>query len=219
MSSLLEVELENKNLKLSLLKKKFEAVPEEVHGDGLKKYAIAYLLYIIGTVIYSSFSKLKVPACFIHLVKDLAKVNDYAWGAGVLACTMKGLSSFNPEKRISFKGNGIFLMVFLITHLPSLATFYEVDKELFPTSFPLAPAWYKLMLKHHMNSTRADPEVFDEVRSELICSSWLVYILIYFVLLIADGGCLPTIYYGWYSQHEKTGTSRLPFGHVRLLRP
>lgn len=65
------------------LKKVFEEVPEECHGLSLEPYVKAYLLYLLGQVVFPNTSR-TIAAMYLPLL-DLQKINDYAWGAAAIA--------------------------------------------------------------------------------------------------------------------------------------
>lgn len=54
-------------------------------NDTLERYSRAYLMYVTGTVIYPILSTMNMALVHWQCLEDLSIVNEYAWGAGMLA--------------------------------------------------------------------------------------------------------------------------------------
>ncbi|XP_057780265.1 protein MAIN-LIKE 2-like [Salvia miltiorrhiza] len=112
------------------LLKEFESLPEIASDDRITKSTRAYLLYILGCVIFpSSWRKFELPYAFLHFVKNVEDVDKYAWGAAVLANTHNALK----RKTQSLLGaNGLLLSIFMMVHIPSIVMCFPN-----PNSWPL----------------------------------------------------------------------------------
>ncbi|XP_038680957.1 protein MAINTENANCE OF MERISTEMS-like [Tripterygium wilfordii] len=63
----------------------------------------AYILYVIGSIFVTNTS-LSVTFDFLPLLKNLDEVNDYAWGAAVLANLHNGLRKVNVRLAVDLTG-------------------------------------------------------------------------------------------------------------------
>jgi hypothetical protein len=79
---------------LQKLKKAYEVVPKDITELDLQRYIKAYLLYLLGTVLFTNASN-TVPVLYLPLL-DLERIDNYAWGAATLA-TIK--HSMNRKKK------------------------------------------------------------------------------------------------------------------------
>ncbi|GAB2266485.1 hypothetical protein Dimus_037893 [Dionaea muscipula] len=73
-------------VKLRWLREHFE--PLSLKGcseEEVEPAARAYLLYILGTTIFTSKAGDKVSASYLHVLRDLTSLDTYAWGAACLA--------------------------------------------------------------------------------------------------------------------------------------
>ncbi|CAI9094354.1 OLC1v1030079C1 [Oldenlandia corymbosa var. corymbosa] len=120
---------------------------EEIPTDEIKKCARAYMLYLLGCVLFPA-ARYQVCAIFISLLKDLNLVDEYAWGAALLVHLH---SAMKIMKHTSLRGEGknltsccYIIQMFALERLPELAQrFFESDYV--PTSIPLAKGWSKAL--------------------------------------------------------------------------
>lgn len=71
----------------------------------------AYILYLLGSFFFTSTSTNIVSSSYLPLLEDLDRVNDYAWGAAVLACLHTSLKAFKKKRNANIGGFLYMLMV------------------------------------------------------------------------------------------------------------
>ncbi|KAL5555078.1 hypothetical protein UlMin_037314 [Ulmus minor] len=72
-------------LKLSWLRANFQHPPSEADEPTLQRYARAYVLGLMGGVLFTDKSGADVQLIFLPLLRDFACVNQFSWGSAVLA--------------------------------------------------------------------------------------------------------------------------------------
>ncbi|KAL9667392.1 hypothetical protein QQ045_001749 [Rhodiola kirilowii] len=68
-------------------------ISADADEEMLKKYAKAYLLYLIGITLFSDKSSNTFPLCFLPLLEDLDRICNYSWRSAVLACLYSNMCS------------------------------------------------------------------------------------------------------------------------------
>ncbi|KAL9682308.1 hypothetical protein QQ045_014103 [Rhodiola kirilowii] len=79
--------------KRSWFKNHLRVIPADADEETLKKYARAYLLYLIGITLFSDKNGNTIPLCFLPLLEDLDRIRNYSWGSAVLACLYSNMCS------------------------------------------------------------------------------------------------------------------------------
>lgn len=105
-------------LDMKKLKSSFEAVPNGV--DKIEPYVKAYLLCLLGQVLFPNKSK-KISAMFLPLL-DLNKVNKYAWGAAVLAylkCSLARVKKLMDSNKVTSLSGFSYALLVMIKSLYS----------------------------------------------------------------------------------------------------
>nr|GEX29899.1 serine/threonine-protein phosphatase 7 long form homolog [Tanacetum cinerariifolium] len=72
-------------VKLSWLKETFSGCPENCSLDTIERHTRAYLLYLVGSTIFSTTTGNKVPVMYLPLLENFDQAGRYAWGAAALA--------------------------------------------------------------------------------------------------------------------------------------
>ena len=70
------------NLKLTWLEREFQTPPDEATEDQLIMYARAYIMYLLGGVIFTNSAGNVVPVFYLTLLKDFGLIRNYNWGGG-----------------------------------------------------------------------------------------------------------------------------------------
>ncbi|KAL9661850.1 hypothetical protein QQ045_026678 [Rhodiola kirilowii] len=79
--------------KRSLVKDHLSEIPPELDEEALKKYARAYLIYLLGLTLFADKSGKTTPLYFFSLLEDLDRVRTYSLGSVALAYLCSQLCS------------------------------------------------------------------------------------------------------------------------------
>ncbi|XP_055960211.1 protein MAIN-LIKE 2-like [Mercurialis annua] len=128
------------------LKTTYSVVPPGIEEDDrvFLYYVRAYVLYVIGAVIFPSSSRRSsVSANYLLFLEDIEKFNDYAWGAGMLAQLLSSIKYAKMKGLKTMHGADWLLQLFIMERLPSVAkTLLRVDGEYqVPTEVPYIVEW------------------------------------------------------------------------------
>ena len=111
-------------VKLSWLKECFSRCPENASNEDIKRHTRAYLLYLVGSTIFSTTTGNKVPVMYLPLFEDFDLSGKYAWGAAALAFLYRALGNASLRSQSTVSGSLTLLQVFLFCFLCSLITFF-----------------------------------------------------------------------------------------------
>ncbi|KAI8538064.1 hypothetical protein RHMOL_Rhmol09G0072500 [Rhododendron molle] len=149
------------------LKKHFEKVPEGVEENSpqILPFVRAFLMYILGSVVFPTKSGNKVSVRYLPLLKNMDEMDKYAWSASQLVHLHKSLSNCKKKTTTSIAGHTCSLLVkicfiFAMEHIPKLAlhlTGATLEEHIanLPKSFPLLVGWAKLLEKSANNAWKA----------------------------------------------------------------
>ncbi|XP_065854219.1 protein MAIN-LIKE 1-like [Euphorbia lathyris] len=157
----------------------FQKVPENVtDAAALEPYVKAYLLYLIGVVLFSNNSN-SIPVLYIPLLqKD--KINKYAWGAALVAYLKRSMrkahESLIKQKNSILDGFSYAILVFALER-------FSIFQGSFarPSEFPLFLGWMnttsaKFKDTQNMTMVQAYKERLERLTEEDIC--WQPYTLV-----------------------------------------
>lgn len=104
-------------LKLSWLKDSFSRCPEDASIEQMEQCTRAYLLYLVGSTLFSTTSGNTVPVMYLPLFEDFDKAGKYAWGAAALAFLYRALGNATSKSQSTISGCLTLLQVafFLFT--------------------------------------------------------------------------------------------------------
>lgn len=126
-------------LKLSWLKDSFSHCPDVAPLEQVEQCTRAYLLYLVGSTIFSTTSGNTVPVIFLPLFEDFDKAGKYAWGAAALAFLYRALGNATSKSQSTISGCLTLLQCWSYWHLnigrPKLNQGQAHD------TFPLALRW------------------------------------------------------------------------------
>ncbi|XP_047317676.1 protein MAIN-LIKE 2-like [Impatiens glandulifera] len=90
-------------VKLSWLKETFSHCPEDANFEDVERYTRAYLLYLVGSTIFSTTTGNKVPVMYLPLFENFDEAGKYAWGAAALSFLYRALgnASLNSQSTVS----------------------------------------------------------------------------------------------------------------------
>lgn len=111
------VSLWNRKITVASLEQRLDSLAETTNEDFVR----SFLLYMFGTFLFPNTNG-KIDSRYVYLLRDMDKVNSFAWGAAVLADVFHWLYKRKKEKVQYVGGCLIFLQVSL-----TIASFYFND--------------------------------------------------------------------------------------------
>lgn len=91
-------------VKLSWLKEFFSDCPEDAPLEDIERHTRAYLLYLVGSTIFSTTTGNKVPVMYLPLFGDFEQCGKYAWGAAALAFLYRALGNASLASQSTISG-------------------------------------------------------------------------------------------------------------------
>ncbi|KAL9664442.1 hypothetical protein QQ045_019842 [Rhodiola kirilowii] len=126
-------------VKLSWLKEFFSDCPVDAPNHVVEHHTRAYLLYLLGSTIFSTTTGNKVPVMYLQLFEDFDKAGKYAWGAAALAFLYRALGNASMKTQSTISGCLTMLQCWSYYHLnigrPRLHPDQQQDR------FPLVLRW------------------------------------------------------------------------------
>ncbi|KAK4786540.1 hypothetical protein SAY86_010373 [Trapa natans] len=104
-------------VKLSWLKEFFSECPEDGSLEEVERYTRAYLLYLVGSTIFSTTTGNKVPVMYLPLFGDFEHCGRYAWGAAALAFLYRALGNASLASQSTISGCLTLLQCWSYYHL------------------------------------------------------------------------------------------------------
>ncbi|XP_028778500.1 protein MAIN-LIKE 2 [Neltuma alba] len=91
-------------VKLSWLKEFFSHCPENASMEVIEQHTRAYLLYLVGSTIFSTTTGNKVPVMYLPLFGNFEQCGRYAWGAAALAFLYRALGNASLKTQSTISG-------------------------------------------------------------------------------------------------------------------
>ncbi|XP_026378892.1 protein MAINTENANCE OF MERISTEMS-like [Papaver somniferum] len=110
-------------------KKKLRADGKEVTPERIIATANAYVLYLLGDVIFPDVSAARVSTNFIQLLQPFDKIHKYSWGTAILAHSLNELRKASRAQRNQIGGNMAFLQAWIYMHFPIFSQRSFENKE------------------------------------------------------------------------------------------
>ncbi|XVF21098.1 hypothetical protein REPUB_Repub12eG0061800 [Reevesia pubescens] len=104
-------------VKLSWLKEFFSQCPEDASIEEIECHTRAYLLYLVGSTIFSTTTGNKVPAMYLPLFENFVNAGSYAWGAAALAFLYRALGNASVKSQSTICGCLTLLQCWSYYHL------------------------------------------------------------------------------------------------------
>ncbi|KAF2302192.1 hypothetical protein GH714_033696 [Hevea brasiliensis] len=114
-------------VKLSWLKEYFSQCPDDSPLEEIERHTRAYLLYLVGSTIFSTTTGNKVPIMYLPLFDDFEKAGKYAWGAAALAFLYRALGRASLKSQSTISGCLTLLQV-------EWVPYNNLDSNLIPKS-------------------------------------------------------------------------------------
>lgn len=91
-------------VKLSWLKETFSQCPEDASMEDIERHTRAYLLYLVGSTIFSTTTGNKVPVMYLPLFENFDEAGKYAWGAAALSFLYRALGNASLRSQSTISG-------------------------------------------------------------------------------------------------------------------
>lgn len=104
-------------VKLSWLKEFFSQCPENAMIEEIEHHTRAYLLYLVGSTIFSTTTGNKVPVMYLPLFENFENAGRYAWGAAALAFLYRALGNASVRSQSTICGCLTLLQCWSYYHL------------------------------------------------------------------------------------------------------
>ncbi|KAI4308061.1 hypothetical protein L6164_031178 [Bauhinia variegata] len=104
-------------VKLSWLKEFFSRCPEDAPIEVIEQHTRAYLLYLVGSTIFSTTTGNKVPVMYLPLFENFERCGQYAWGAAALAFLYRALGNASLKTQSTISGCLTLLQCWSYFHL------------------------------------------------------------------------------------------------------
>ncbi|XVF31875.1 hypothetical protein REPUB_Repub17cG0032100 [Reevesia pubescens] len=104
-------------VKLSWLKEFFSQCPEDASIEEIERHTRAYLLYLVGSTIFSTTTGNKVPVMYLPLFENFDDAGRYAWGAAALAFLYRALGNASVKSQSTICGCLTLLQCWSYYHL------------------------------------------------------------------------------------------------------
>jgi hypothetical protein len=89
---------------LTWLKEFFSECPEDASLEEIECYTRAYLLYLVGSTIFSTTTGNKVPVMYLSLFENFDTAGKFASGVGALAFLYQPLGNASLESQSTVSG-------------------------------------------------------------------------------------------------------------------
>uniref|UniRef100_A0A2P2K9C9 Aminotransferase-like plant mobile domain-containing protein n=1 Tax=Rhizophora mucronata TaxID=61149 RepID=A0A2P2K9C9_RHIMU len=104
-------------VKLSWLKEFFSGCAEDAPIEKVEHCTRAYLLYLVGSTIFSTTTGNKVPVMYLPLFENFEEAGNYAWGAAALAFLYRALGNACVKSQSTICGCLTLLQCWSYFHL------------------------------------------------------------------------------------------------------
>lgn len=151
-------------ISLHTLRERYGSRPDTELPQDCRVYSRAYVLYIIGGILFPTSSRDIVHPRYLQLLQTTDDIGDYAWGAAVLAYLYRGLCRAAKKSSTALNGCTMLLQLWAYERLlpgrPEIALGQE-------RVWPRASAWSeqiqvrRINPHHHTRQYRGDFDSFD----------------------------------------------------------
>ncbi|KAG5027217.1 hypothetical protein GYH30_022985 [Glycine max] len=126
-------------VKLSWLKEFFSRCPEDAPLEVIEQHTRAYLLYLVGSTIFSTTTGNKVPVMYLPLFENFDRCGQYAWGAAALSFLYRALGNASLKTQSTISGCLTLLQCWSYFHLNIGRP--KLNLELMHDRFPFVLRW------------------------------------------------------------------------------
>ncbi|XP_050205444.1 protein MAIN-LIKE 2 [Mercurialis annua] len=126
-------------VKLSWLKEFFSNCPVDAPTEVVEQCTRAYLLYLVGSTIFSTTTGNKVPVMYLPLFENFEEAGNYAWGAAALAFLYRALGNACVKSQSTICGCLTLLQCWSYFHLNIGCP--KLNREPIHDHFPFVLKW------------------------------------------------------------------------------
>ncbi|XP_028760254.1 protein MAIN-LIKE 2 isoform X2 [Neltuma alba] len=126
-------------VKLSWLKEFFSRCPDDASKEVIEQHTRAYLLYLVGSTIFSTTTGNKVPVMYLPLFENFERCGQYAWGAAALAFLYRALGNASLKTQSTISGCLTLLQCWSYFHLNIGRP--KLNQDLMHDRFPFVLRW------------------------------------------------------------------------------
>ncbi|KAK4275528.1 hypothetical protein QN277_018593 [Acacia crassicarpa] len=126
-------------VKLSWLKEFFSFCPDDASKEVIEQHTRAYLLYLVGSTIFSTTTGNKVPVMYLPLFENFERCGRYAWGAAALAFLYRALGNASLKTQSTISGCLTLLQCWSCFHLNIGRP--KLNQDLMHDRFPFVLRW------------------------------------------------------------------------------
>ncbi|XP_057505714.1 protein MAIN-LIKE 2-like [Actinidia eriantha] len=126
-------------VKLSWLKETFSQCPEDAAIEDIERHTRAYLLYLVGSTIFSTTTGNKVPVMYLPLFENFDQAGKYAWGAAALSFLYRALGNASLKAQSTISGCLTLLQCWSYYHLTVGRP--KLNHDPIHDSFPFVLKW------------------------------------------------------------------------------
>ncbi|XP_010467042.1 PREDICTED: serine/threonine-protein phosphatase 7 long form homolog isoform X1 [Camelina sativa] len=126
-------------VKLSWLKDKFSDCKDDASFERVEYCTRAYLLYLVGSTIFSTTTGNKVPVMYLPLFEDFDDAGTFAWGAAALAFLYRALGNASVKSQSTICGCLTLLQCWSYYHLNVGRP--KLNREPIHDHFPFVLRW------------------------------------------------------------------------------
>ncbi|KAL8156428.1 hypothetical protein AgCh_001497 [Apium graveolens] len=116
-----EQNLKGARLKLTWLHSLTKVLTDDADENELLRYTRAYILQLLGGILFTDHQGCQVHCMFLPLLEDLSSCQKLSWGAGVLAFLYRELCKSSKIGKEEITGCLLLLQLWAWTRLPTLA--------------------------------------------------------------------------------------------------
>lgn len=126
-------------VKLRWLKDNFSECPDDASFEEVERRTRAYLLYLVGSTIFSTTTGNKVPVMYLPLFEDFDDAGTFAWGAAALAFLYRALGNASVKSQSTICGCLTLLQCWSYYHLNIGRP--KLNREPIHDQFPFVLKW------------------------------------------------------------------------------
>ncbi|RVW96146.1 Protein MAIN-like 2 [Vitis vinifera] len=113
--------------------------PEDAPMEEIERRTRAYLLYLVGSTIFSTTTGNKVPVMYLPLFENFDQASNYAWGAAALSFLYRALGNASLKSQSTVSGCLTLLQCWSYYHLDIGRP--RLNQDSIHVSFPLVLKW------------------------------------------------------------------------------
>ncbi|KAI3970826.1 hypothetical protein MKX01_024473 [Papaver californicum] len=165
----------NKKQTLSLLwlKKRWMDIDDLYSNEDQKSSSIAYMLHLIGSVLFPDKTKNSIGSYWIQCFKDITNLERVSFGSSILSYLFHQLGFASRHGVSSLTGCITFLQVWIYKHFSSLGR--SIANGNYEESLPRVCKWKPQVL--NPSSVVTIREILDDLTPRDVCNKvkWFIY--------------------------------------------